>query len=375
MKSWSIGALILTAVVLSAWWLVSAKNSPAVVTSEAGTLAANSGLARLPGGTNQSGVRIESSSSGSTSARHEVSPLHREFRQTKDYFSFFKSLEGRTDPESLFYKASVLDRCRRWANSPTADTTDQRIKKFNASVTGPYKDIRQAINAKLLAEAPVSRCANFKSAISEAEVDAAYDAAAKAGDIRGQLDRLHRTLLSGAESTKVPAQGVPFTPDAKVDQVLPAGPSEADVALLKQALASKDPVQIEAAGPLLSAKYRDYELKFGDGNGLVGIPDYFLWRSVACHYAGGCGSDSYFFQQNCAVNGRCDVSSFDEQLQRYIFNEADWRNFQLYRATLINAIDTQDWSLLQERRGPRTNTWGNQIVTGNRSPRFNLRYY
>lgn len=375
MKSWLIGVMLLGAMALAGWWLL----GPRPVSSELAS--ANAGTATQtpsagPAGAAKSMVSPAPSGPTARSALTiAVSALHREFSQAKDYFALYKSLEGRTDAEALFYKASILDRCRRWSGNQKKETPEEHIVRFNGSITGPYRDIRMAINAKLVANAPISRCVNFSTPISEADVDAAYDAAAKAGDIRGQVDRLHRSLVAGGDVSKVPTLGMPFAPNAMMERVMPAGPTEAEVALLKQALASKDPVLIEAAGPLLSAQYSHFELKFGDGNGLVGIPDYFLWKSVACHYAGGCGSDSFFVQQNCALHGRCDVSTLDEQMQRYIFNEANWRNFELYRATLINAIDTQDWSLLQERRGPRTNTWGNQIMTGNRSPRFNLRFY
>jgi hypothetical protein len=304
-----------------------------------------------------------------------VSSLHREFSNAKDYFVLFKALEGRTDPEALFYKASILDRCRQWSGKSKKETPEERIQKFNANLTGPYKDIRKAINAKLQSEAPISRCVNFTTPVSEADVDAAYDAAAKAGDIRGQLDQLHRSLLASATRTSMPAKGVPGVQDAKVEMVLPAGPTDAEVALLKQALASKDPVQIAAAGPLLSAQYSNYELKFGDGKGLFGIPDHLLWNSVACHYAGGCGSESIAMQRVCALTGRCEVSSYDEYLRLDTIKEADWQNFLRYRATLIEAIDTQNWALLQEQRGPRSNIWGTQISPGNRSPRFFLWYY
>ena len=47
---------------------------------------------------------------------------------------------------------------------------------------------------------------------------------------------------------------------------------------------------------MLTAAYSEYELRFGDGNGLTGIADSFLWNSVACHYAGGCDANSNFVQ-------------------------------------------------------------------------------
>lgn len=372
MRYWLMGSVLIVAILVAAVMLVGERPETrvtGVTHSESDGRPASKPATQRPalaGGPNQPLA---------STARITGSPLHREFSQAKDYFALFKSLEGRTDAEALFYKASILDRCRRWSGPGKKDTVEERIQKFNDALTGQYRDIRKAINAKLLFDAPIARCANFTTTVSEADVDAAYDAAAKAGDIRGQLDQLHRSLLESAVRTSMPAKGVPGVHDAKVEMVLPPGPTDAQVALLKQALASKDPVQIQAAGPLLSAQYSNFELKFGDGKGLMWVPDAFLWGSVACHYAGGCGSDSFAMQQVCAIQGHCDVTSYDAFLQVHTIKEAEWQNFLRYRATLIEAIDTQNWALLQERRGPRTNTWGNQISPNNRSPRFHLWYY
>ncbi len=70
---------------------------------------------------------------------------------------------------------------------------------------------------------------------------------------------------------------------------------------------------------------------------------------------------------------RCDVVSYDDKLQKYLIPAADWARFQEYRDTLIRAIDTQDWSLLRESRGPRTNTSGTMFSPQMKTPKFMLR--
>jgi hypothetical protein len=140
---------------------------------------------------------------------------------------------------------------------------------------------------------------------------------------------------------------------------------------LKGALASKDPTLILAAGPLLTARYLEYELRLPDGKGIE-ISDYSIWKSVACHYAGGCGIDSPFVKLDCAMHGRCDVSTYDELTQKYQLTEEKWQKFLEYRALLIRAIDSQDWTILNESRGRTTNLFHNMISTQS-SPRFRLR--
>ncbi|MBL8525774.1 MAG: hypothetical protein JNN20_18995, partial [Betaproteobacteria bacterium] len=131
---------------------------------------------------------------------------------------------------------------------------------------------------------------------------------------------------------------------------------------------------ILVAGPLLMAMYKNYELKFGDGEGLRGINHYSLWKSVACHYAGGCGIDSMFVVEDCIINARCDVASYEDNLQKYLLSPADWLRFQEYRDILIKAIDTQDWSLLRESRGPVSNTMRSALTPQMNSPKFRLRF-
>jgi hypothetical protein len=298
-------------------------------------------------------------------------PLYRAFVESEDFYALYKSLQMRVDPESLFIRASILDRCKGWEGGSKGQLVDQQVDAFASKLTGDFKDLRKAIFAHQAKRSNAVICAKFESKISDADVSKAYEAAADAGDARAKLGALHERLLASATSTKTSVQStVGIT---SIDRLVPNGPSEADVGLLKDALFSKDPTQILAAGNLLTAKYTDFEVRLESGRGIEGSFDLMLWRSVACHYAGGCPQDSHLYMQNCALHGRCDAATYDEQLQRYSLTAENWQRFQQNRANIIQAIDTQNWGLLNVSRGQTTNLWGRQIDTKPLTPRFDLR--
>ncbi len=310
------------------------------------------------------------------SAQHMPMPydtmLRQQFNESKDYYLLYQSLSTRSDPEAMFYLASILDRCKGWGITYKGPTNAEILKGNNDQMLGAYVDLRRALRAQRTARASQVLCANFPNVKTELDVDTAYKRAAEAGDIRGKLDQLHQSLVANATRESLPVNGLPFATSGTLDRITPKGPTDAEVDLLKSALASKDPTQIKFAGPLLTAGYSDYELKFGDGKGLQGVHANLLWDSIACHYSGGCGVDSQELQIDCIVNQRCDVSTYDELLQKYLVKPENWGKFQQYRATLINAIDNQNWSLLQESRGASSNTFINQINAAPSKPRFIL---
>jgi hypothetical protein len=365
----------LIVVLASAWylWSLSAKpvSRPALAGKENTTsqvAVGNRKLSELPPGNS-------AASQTSRPPKPYETPLYRQFLDSKDFYALYRALDGRTDGEALFYRASLLERCKGWDATYAGPSKAERAQKYMNSMTGAFRDLRREIYAeRSKGHVTQDSCRSFPGPISTQQIDDAYRAAAEAGDPRGKLVQLHQALVNRAGGgEQVTAVGVPFSGTTSMNMLTPDQLSEAEASQLKAALASQDPAQILVAGPLLTATYKNYELKFGDGEGLRGIHDSFLWKSVACHYAGGCGVDSVPVVEDCIINARCDVTSYDDKLQKYVVSATDWARFQAYRDTLIKAIDTQDWSLLKESRGPRSNTSGSSISPQMNSPRFMLR--
>ncbi|MBL8523652.1 MAG: hypothetical protein JNN20_08185, partial [Betaproteobacteria bacterium] len=218
---------------------------------------------------------------------HET-PLHRQFVDSKDFYALYRSLDGRTDGDALFFRASLLERCKGYDSTFTGPSKIERAKAYVASLTGAFRELRRDIYLELAErKTGTDSCHRFAGPITQAQIEEAYREAAEAGDPRGKLVQLHRALVRRAGASD-PAEMID-SPFPSVTILTSDQLTEAEAALLKSALASQDPAQILVAGPLLMAMYKNYELKFGDGEGLRGINHYSLWKSVACHYAGGCG--------------------------------------------------------------------------------------
>jgi hypothetical protein len=299
---------------------------------------------------------------------------YRQFVESRDFFPLYNALGLRTDAEAKFYRATILERCKGYGQTYRGESIDLRLKRQLASITGPFVEQRQEIYRDWSPRSAQALCAGFPNAISDEDIDKAYGEAAAAGDPRAKLSALRDQIMSSAPTQTKPVHGLPFDGTGSYQFIEPRAPTEAQANALKEALASKDPTQILYAGPLLTGQYAEYELKFGDGDGRVGIYHGFLWQSVACHYAGGCGQDSFEVRLNCAMHARCDALSYDDMVQRYHLTADDWLRFQEYRRILIRAIDEQNWALLMESRGPATNRFRHAFSPHQTAPRFSLRF-
>jgi hypothetical protein len=302
--------------------------------------------------------------------------LRRKFIQSTDLFALFTELQNALDPDSLFFRAVILDTCKGWGKTYKGPSLEALEKRIVDGMKGEFLEQRRAIVAERKPFGQLSLCRDFPEAITATDVDKAFKLAADGGDIRGQLVGLHKAIvmsgapLSATEAAKIiPAE---FLSDTQ-SVIVPKGPTVAQIEILKNALASKDPTQILFAGPLLTTKYSDYALQFGINDGLAQRYEPLLWKSVACHYGAGCDANSADIQYSCATDGQCNVGSYDQWLQRYVVVEPKaWEQFQANRQTLITAIDTNNWALLREFRGPNPNTSGGYIVPN--PPRYKFRF-
>jgi hypothetical protein len=290
------------------------------------------------------------------------------FITSTDHAALLKEIDGLRDVDSLYLRALIIDACNAAHPSRAKETPEERLKKFRDTTVGPFREQRIALFEHQQRNGARVKCANFTQPLTDRDVDAAFDEAADAGSLHGGVDRIRRRLLIKALPDNTPIIGAPAAM-AGVQFYEGTGPTPDEAALLIRALASREPALIREAGDILGARYTDYEIRLPDGKGIDGLPASFVWEAVACHYAGGCGPESWSVQINCILHSRCDVSSQNEALQRYTLSADQWTALVRNRDALIRIIDSGDFSQLNPVRGKPQNFWRNQLpmVT---SPRF-----
>ncbi len=286
-QEYIVAALSLLAVLASAWYFWSLPAKPTTARSKAEgsdlmTASQSSGnvvrkLSELPRET-----RTKVASPARPPKPYETA-LYKQFLDSHDFYAMYRSLEGRTDGDALFYRASLLERCKGWDSTYAGPSKAERAQKYMDGMTGAFRELRREIYAERSQQhVTQDSCHTFPGPISTQQIDDAYRAAAEAGDVRGKVVQLHQSLVARAGGgEQVATVGVPFSSAGSMNVVTPDTLTEAEAALLKSALSSKDPAQILVAGNMLTAIYKNYELKFGDGLGLERIHDGYLWKSVA----------------------------------------------------------------------------------------------
>lgn len=282
------------------------------------------------------------------------------FLASTDHAALLREIEGQRDVDSLYLRALIIDACNAAHPSRIKQGVEVQLKNFRDTTFGPYKEQRIALLEHMMRNGSIVKCAKFTQPLTNKDVDAAFDEASDAGSLHGSVDRIRRRLLARALPDNATVIGAPAA-FAGVQFYSGPGPTPEEAALLIRALASREPALIREAGMVLGSKYSDYEIRLPDGKGFENVPATYVWDAVACHYAGGCGPESWSTQIDCIHQSRCDVSSFMEGMQRYLLNEERYQALVRYRDQIIHIIDSGDFSQLNEARGKPQNFWKNQL--------------
>lgn len=293
------------------------------------------------------------------------SALRKRLAESTDLFAMYNELLAMQSVESKFLSARVLDFCAGFGKSYKGKSVEEYLRWANDQMKGKYIIQRQALLASQMSKSPILLCRDFPSPITSKMVEAAYDSAAEAGDIHGKLNQIRANLIEKATEKRDPNAPLSEADVAIVRQAAPnaptglpvsivsmsvanaSGPTPEQVDVLRAALWSKDPTQILFAGPVLTALYNDYELKFRGGETEDRTPSAMLWTSIACYFGNGYDANNLLVQRECVENARCDVGSYDQLLQRYhLVTEAEWNAFQKEREFFISVIESQNWGKL-----------------------------
>ncbi len=328
-----------------------------------------------------------------TQTASAYSVLRQKVRESTDFFAIYNELSLLQSAESKFLSATILDFCQGSGKTRKGPSVEERLRLVNAQMTGKYINQRQALFASGMQRSATVLCRDFPMAITPKMIEAAFDAAAEAGDIHGKLNRIRTALVAKATDQRDPNAPLSAADLAIVRQLDPkatedsiasfvsmsvskaTGPTPEQVEVLREALWSKDPTQILFAGPVLTALYNDYELKFRGTETDDRTPSVMLWTSIACYFGDGCDANNALVQRECIEHARCDVGSYDQLLQRYhLVTEAEWAVFQKEREFFIAVIESQNWARLQEARGKVSKPMGSMNPPTPWPPRFRFRF-
>ncbi len=296
---------------------------------------------------------------------NKLSPLANEFRTSKDLATLAKKLDGmRYDAEALYLKAEILRLC--------ASNVDDPFQAARRAALVPTPEKRTAFAAKLPKDGKdnelrlaayddlvLNRCGGLEALrITRAELEAAYKAAADAGDPVAKARALSCELQAQmvADPKKIDRDILPF----------PAM-TEAQITQLKSILASGNPRMMEHAGQILASTYSNGVFTVaGEAQRPLGPAMWAATRLLACDLGQPCyAEDSSEFRHICTHEGKCAAMSQEEQEALYPTSGAQMHDVARLRAELRKMIDTGDFSGLSWRNAqPKTVEDGSGINFG-----------
>ena len=256
-------------------------------------------------------------------------------RQLKPLYDRLKdSPEGQT-AEGRLVLYEILNQCatitdRRWRGRTAIPKRDDLAAQLPPN--DPLREKRLAAFDDFTA----NRCEGFEGvSLTQADLSKILQESAAGGDPRAQALLVERELWQSRRRS-----------DAQ------ATLSDAQLATIKQAVATHDPEAIRVAGRVLSTTWSDYALRIGPDQ-LAVEPRAFMnaWLVLSCEYGAACGADTPRMLQACALQGHCDATNFPDYLYQYGSTPHDSALVMQYRGILRQALDSGDWSQLHVVRG------------------------
>lgn len=266
-----------------------------------------------------------------------------EYRNARDLKAFVDALEARRatlTADERYHLAKALEECL-FTTSINEDLTTYAAKQrrqFIASLP-----INDSNNAKRIAAYDAvdntQRCARFQGTkISPEDVENLFQQAAQEGDPRAQARLLVAELNKNLSNTKSNDPGT--NPNA-------GRVTGDDLSRLIGLLQSRDPEAVIIVGQFLAQSNMVSQLRIGP-NGEVPEPSAFLgaFSLVACDLGPDCTSLTKEPQLACAYGGYCNPGSFEQLYADFIASPWAYTQAVRYRGIILNAINTQNWSLI-----------------------------
>lgn len=288
----------------------------------------------------------------------KTSPLLREYYDAKvlrPLYDRLKDIPNRT-PEETYLLAAILEGCgtvsdRKRVGPPR--NRDEERKRLVAMISekDPKRDQRLAAYDK----AQSNRCEGFEGVTTtQAEV---RELLASSNDPKARARLLEKDIAS-----TLPADGqMGMGPDGQ--SRLPVI-TDAQLAALREAVQSGDPVAASIAGRIFGTTMQDFTVRAGPNGEAVDQRAWSdAWKLVACDLGSPCGRESGTLLYGCAMQGNCGASDLREHLFFFEHSPQQSQRVAEYQSNLMRAIATGDWSYFDFHRGPGQRNWVGVMVS------------
>lgn len=271
-----------------------------------------------------------------------ASPAAVDFRAARDLKSFADGLMARVGEltgDERYHLAKALEECQftTTINEDLAAYSAKQRRLFMSGLT-----VGDPNNTKRIAAYDAvdntQRCMRFQgSKISQKEIEELFAAAAQQGDARAQA-----RLLVADLNAKVTNANRNSTADTASTRVVSDQLSQM-IGLLE----SRDPEAMMIVGGFLAQNAIANTLHVGP-NGEVPEPSAFQggFYLAACNDGTDCSSLSRESQMACAYGGYCNAASYEELYQNFMASPWTYTQAMRYRALILTAIQTRNWSLI-----------------------------
>lgn len=272
---------------------------------------------------------------------HVVSSQLEHYLARKDFPTLLGKLtQAADDPEALFLRAQILERCARItdANAPRAapKPVDERRAAFVAGLKADAREtaVRLAaydtVNADPCGDLHLIETSRKELAELRAKASEMKDAAALARDLNceifGSIDRANGGRF-------------PEINDTRFDRI-------------RAAMISRNPIAVRTGVGMLANTYRNGAFRLGpDGKPVDPNIMAYVANLMACQFGADCSADVL---RACANDGKCNVNSYEDYLAFYQLSPNDAQLAERYREWLTQMIDSGNFSQLQLVQGEQS---------------------
>jgi len=280
------------------------------------------------------------------------SPLAREFRSGRAWKALHDRLRGSAEGESaegqyLLYRilracATVAD---RKGGARSRQQAPSRLEERRAQIAAslPEGDPRLAQRLAAFDKVSADQCEGFAGmTVTEADLAQLLRNAVAGGDPKARAWQVEQEMWQERRSAGSAARAG-------------ATLSDPQLAVLKEALATKDPEAIVIAGRILAGNFRDITVRAGPDQEPIENRTFMnAALLLACEYGYPCDENNQRVLAACAFQGHCGVASLPDYLFFYGASPYDAQLLDRYRGYLRRAADAGDWSGLTVQRGVRS---------------------
>lgn len=287
-----------------------------------------------------------------SAAQPTATALARDFTNATQFKPLLDRLNGTPEgntPEGQYYLYQILRACalvsdRRgggnWASARAAQLEERR--QLIATEVAE-NDARRAQRLAAIEQLSADKCAGINGiTMTEAELNQLLRNSLAGGDPKARATMIEQEIWRERRGSGT---------EGRAGGTL----SDAQVASLRETLASRDPEALVIAGRVLSGAFRDATVRLGPDQEPVDTRAFGAAALLlACEYGYPCGANNARVLSACAYQGQCGAATLADYLFYYGASPYEAQTMDRYRNLLRQAAESGDWSVLTVQRGSRS---------------------